>query len=189
MRRSPDHILDSFAAEPPKPVHACAQPGCVVAGEFKAPRSRAEVGKPENYLWFCLEHVRAYNAAWNYYQGMSDSEIERDLRHDTVWQRPTWPLGWRVAGAHIHDPMQVFEQGRETRYERPPEKPRRGAEEEEALAIFDLDPPFGQDELKRRYKSLVKQHHPDANGGSKEAEEKLKLITRAYAFLKARYFG
>ena len=54
----------------------------------------------------------------------------------------------------------------------------------ESLALFDLTPPFDLDSLKRRYKSLVKRHHPDANGGSRESEELLKHINHAYNYLK-----
>ena len=38
-------------------------------------------------------------------------------------------------------------------------------------------------EVKARYKELVKRHHPDAHGGDKAAEEKLKTINIAYAEL------
>ena len=31
--------------------------------------------------------------------------------------------------------------------------------------------------------------HPDAHGGDKEAEEKLKIINQAYTTLKASYFA
>jgi curved DNA-binding protein CbpA len=43
--------------------------------------------------------------------------------------------------------------------------------------------------VKARYHALVKQHHPDAHGGDKAAEEKLKIINQAYATLKASYFS
>jgi curved DNA-binding protein CbpA len=33
---------------------------------------------------------------------------------------------------------------------------------------------------------LAKQHHPDATGGDKQAEERLKDINRAYSLLKHR---
>jgi curved DNA-binding protein CbpA len=55
------------------------------------------------------------------------------------------------------------------------------------LAVFDLEPPLTAVQLKARYKVLVKQHHPDAHGGDKAAEEKLKIINQAYATLKASY--
>jgi curved DNA-binding protein CbpA len=40
-------------------------------------------------------------------------------------------------------------------------------------------------DVKSRYKELVKIHHPDANGGAREAEEKLKEINAAYSTLRA----
>jgi DnaJ-domain-containing protein 1 len=63
------------------------------------------------------------------------------------------------------------------------------SDEEKALIVFELEPPFTLIELKRRYKILVKLHHPDANGGDKMAEERLKVITQAYALLKSRFFS
>jgi curved DNA-binding protein CbpA len=42
--------------------------------------------------------------------------------------------------------------------------------------------------LKARYKELVKRHHPDAHGGDKAAEERLKVINQAYSTLKTSYF-
>lgn len=39
-------------------------------------------------------------------------------------------------------------------------------------------------EVKRRYKELAKQLHPDVNGGDLAAEERLKRINQAYAVLK-----
>ena len=43
------------------------------------------------------------------------------------------------------------------------------------------------DALKARYKELAKRHHPDANGGDKASEERLKLINLAYAAIR-HYF-
>ncbi|TMJ62637.1 MAG: molecular chaperone DnaJ, partial [Alphaproteobacteria bacterium] len=60
---------------------------------------------------------------------------------------------------------------------------------EQALAVFEIEPPFTLVRLKARYKVLVKLHHPDAHGGDKAAEEKLKIINQAYATLKASYFA
>src|ERR1700693_1150757 len=90
MRRQPTDPV--FAAEPLPPSRLCDHPGCECGGDFRAPRSRLEL---DRYYWFCLEHVRAYNVAWNYYRGMSEPEIEAEIRRDTVWQRPSWKLGGR----------------------------------------------------------------------------------------------
>jgi curved DNA-binding protein CbpA len=42
------------------------------------------------------------------------------------------------------------------------------------------------DVVKSRYKELAKRHHPDANGGSRDAEERLKTINLAYAAVRSR---
>jgi DnaJ domain len=161
----------------------CDHPGCAASGDYRAPRSRDRL---RQFYWFCLDHVRAYNAQWNYYAGMSAAEIEAEIRNDTVWQRPTWPLGGRfgVFRSRVRD-FGMF--GFEEEDERSARK-RPLTEEEQALVVFDLTPPITFAGLKSRYKELVKLHHPDAHGGDKAAEERLKVIIRAYATLKASYF-
>ncbi len=194
MRRQP--IDPVFTAEPELPVRACERAGCAAGGDFRAPRSRLELNL---YYWFCLEHVRAYNVAWNYYAGMSETDIEAEIRRDTVWQRPSWKLGERHGpGPRTHDPFGFYtgkEQGREhDRGRRANGQARDAASRaasacDQALAVFDLEPPFTPVRLKARYIVLVKLHHPDAHGGDKAAEEKLKIINQAYATLKASYFN
>ena len=165
----------------------CDHPGCSAGGEYRAPRSRDRL---DVFFWFCLDHVRAYNAQWNYYAGMSAAEIEAEIRNDTVWQRPTWKLGSRYGtnGPRLRDDFGIFgggaaETGREARKRRPP------TAEEAALIVFSIEPPFTLVRLKARYKELVKLHHPDAHGGDKAAEEMLKVINLAYSTLKASYFS
>ena len=191
-------LLDPFleaAAEPP--LRICDYPGCMAGGDYRAPKSRLELNE---YYWFCLEHVRTYNSAWNYYAGMSDAEIEAEIRHDTVWQRPTWRLGARHGPGHadrIRDYFEVFSTGPAGAGERGRRNSERGRDparralsaREQALAVFEIEPPFTLVRLKARYKTLVKMHHPDAHGGDKAAEEKLQIINQAYATLKASYFG
>ena len=189
MRRQPiDPIL---TVEPAAPLRLCDHPGCASGGDFRAPRSRLELN---HYYWFCLEHVRSYNLSWNYYAGMSDGEVEAEIRRDTVWQRPSWKLGERYGPRpHIRDPFgfqEKFEQakaGRRQHSEARDPAARALSARDQALAVFDLEPPLTAVQLKARYKVLVKQHHPDAHGGDKAAEEKLKIINQAYATLKASY--
>lgn len=160
----------------------CAQAGCELPGEFRAPKSRDNV---REYIWFCLDHVRAYNSSWNYYAGMSADEIESDRHGTTFWHRPTWPLNGMRPGQGIRDDFGFFDSEAD-----PAAGPTAGAktaamdsETVDALAIMKLSPPLTADAIKRRYKELVKQHHPDANGGDKLAEERLKAINQAYATL------
>ena len=61
-----------------------------LAGEYRAPKSRDHL---RAFHHFCLDHVRDYNRAWDFFSGMSQSEIEEYLREDVTWHRPTGPLG------------------------------------------------------------------------------------------------
>jgi hypothetical protein len=153
-------------------------PGCDAAGEYRAPKSRTALNE---YHWFCLEHVRAYNAAWDYYRGMTPGEIEAQLRADTGWRRPTWPLG-RLGGMIdeelLRDPLHVLN-ARRTRTERRPDADAP-PEMRQPLATLGLDWPVTLDE------ELAKKHHPDANNGDRSAEERLKDINLAYAAVRVR---
>ncbi len=171
----------------------CEYPDCAEPAEYRAPKSRDRL---HDYRWFCLEHIREYNKAWNYYAGMSAEEIEQETRRDTTWQRPTWPLGMRVGGYRrfvqgttaLHDGFGIFGRGdgwpgrRDARTRTAGFHP--ASAEARALSIVDLEPPLTLTRLKARYKELVKLHHPDANGGDKLAEERLKDINEAYSTLK-----
>ena len=166
-----------------RPSRSCDHPGCAQGGEFRAPKSRAELTE---YYWFCLEHVRAYNQAWDYYAGMAPDEIESMMRLDTTWQRPTWPLGtmsggrWRLDPERVKDPFNVFD---EDMWQKPQDRPATPPPDEAALRIMDLKAPLTSETLKARYKELCKLHHPDANNGDKAAEERFKLIGQAYKTL------
>ncbi len=178
----------------PKSRHAppggCEWPGCVSEAQHRAPKSPDTL---REYYWFCLDHVRAYNKAWNYYEGMDEGEIEREIRNDTCWRRPTWPMGASRNGqarpGGFDDAFGIFEDA---------DRPDAGAREAEADArtpqgrayrALGLRPPTTLTELKARYKHLVKRLHPDVNGGDKDAEDRLKEINQAYATLKSHLAG
>ena len=57
-----------------KRVRVCDAPGCKEEGQHPAPKSRRKAN--ERY-YFCLEHVREYNKAWNYFEGMTPGAVER----------------------------------------------------------------------------------------------------------------
>src|SRR5262245_40293300 len=81
---------DAFAGT----VHRCAWKGCCKSGEYRAPKDRALQG---HYL-FCLDHVRAYNAQWDFHAGLSPEEMEAELRDTSMWGRPTWKFGTLGSG-------------------------------------------------------------------------------------------
>jgi len=177
---------DIIACENGETSRVCAHAECNRAAEYRAPVSRRDL---TNYVWFCLEHIRKYNAAWNYYADMDDDSIEREIREDIVWRRPTWPLGSRPAAIsdHIRDPLNLLD-GAETdgpaAREAEVQMRRFSATEREALSILGLVAPVTMVDVKLRYRTLVKQLHPDANGGDKRAEDRLKLVNHAYRMLR-----
>ena len=166
-------------------VARCDHPGCDEIGEFRAPRSRENL---ESFYWFCRPHAREYNATWNYCAGMDERAIEAEVRQDTVWRRPTWPLGARGGMPRMRDPLTLFP-GEDT------EDPARAraaqiqmqamsAAERAALATLGLEAPVTLEDVKLRYKTLAKTLHPDANGGDKRAEDRLKSVNHAYTTLR-----
>ncbi|MEC9022835.1 MAG: J domain-containing protein [Pseudomonadota bacterium] len=167
----------------------CDMANCNKVGEFKAPKSPDRL---EEYFWFCLEHVREYNRSWNYYEGMTEEEIERHIRLDITWQRPTWPFtGKRKNGSPEFNlgPFGIGDWNTELKVDRHSEKtgwhPRPRSPEEEAIKILTISAPVTVQEIKSQYKKLVKENHPDSNGGDRQSEEKLKSINHAYSVLMA----
>jgi hypothetical protein len=144
-------------------LRSCDWPGCSLGGAHRAPKSPHEL---DSHYWFCLEHVRTYNAQWDFFAGMTQAEIEAFQRDNATWHRPTWPLGDR--------PTQT------------PREPPANRRTRQALAELQLGAEVGLKDIKNRYKQLAKRYHPDANGGDKRAEERLKRINEAYEYLLAR---
>jgi DnaJ-domain-containing protein 1 len=192
MQKNRPNLSFDFRETPRSQLRLCEHPGCTGHGEYRAPKGRDKLNE---YWWFCLDHVREYNKSWDFYAGMTQEQIERHLRQDTTWQRPTWPMGdWRTRERNTRD--KIFNggfafgadwSGEETQTKRQPPRAKPRTPEEEALAVLDLPPDADFVTIKTRYRLLAKQHHPDANGGSKEAEERLKTINHAYNTLKATF--
>ncbi|MBQ8149719.1 MAG: J domain-containing protein [Clostridia bacterium] len=49
--------------------------------------------------------------------------------------------------------------------------------------VLGLSPGASDDEIKAAYRKLAKKYHPDLNGGSAEAERKMKEVNDAYTYL------
>ena len=171
----------------------CDFPGCHLDGLYKAPKGPRQL---RDYYYFCLEHVREYNRSWNFNEGLDEEELEQMIRRSTTWERPSWPFGAREADIssllnnEIRDVFGLFE-GNDIRYQKRQENKERqffyshlDPNQIKALSVMGLELPIELEELKSKYKDLVKLNHPDRNGGDKEAEERLKLINEAYTTLK-----
>ena len=177
------------AAEEPR----CNFPGCNELGPFRAPQGRDREGQ---FFCFCLEHVREYNASYNYFNGMSADDVANYQRDALTGHRPTWTMGSNRSGKGFReegggegtgDPLGMFraETGARAGRRKEPPKPRVGIAAAKALDKLGLDETAGAPDVKARYKDLVKRLHPDANGGDRSNEDRLREIIRAYAYLKS----
>ena len=67
----------------------------------------------------------------------------------------------------------------------PPEARAVRNAERKALNALGLEADASAHEVKTRFKTLVKRHHPDANGGDRSSEDRLREIIQAYNYLKS----
>jgi hypothetical protein len=174
----------------------CEWPGCAGAATHRAPKGRDR----ENEYWrFCLDHVREYNHNYNFFAGMSTDDIARYQREAVIGHRPTWKMGMnggKPAGRSraarcgpafegANDPFELFGDAangdhlkrRETRVIRNAER--------KALDALGLEGEATTAQIKVRFKELAKRYHPDANGGDRSSEERLREIIQAYNYLKS----
>lgn len=180
---------------------SCEWPGCQAAGGHRAPKGREE----KQYWNFCLPHARDYNASYNYFQGMTVDEIARWQKDSIVGHRPTWKMGQggtgaateRSSGARLRrdpkDPFGLFREmggmGAKARADaKAPSTDEtrviRNAQRK-ALETLGFEANATAAEVKARFKDLVKRHHPDANGGDRSTEDRLREIIQAYKYLKS----
>jgi hypothetical protein len=181
---------------------ACEWPNCKAPATHRAPKGRL---REREYWQFCLDHVRAYNHSYNFFAGMSPDDIARYQKEAVIGHRPTWKMGmnggrpssrshssrFRPEFSGANDPFGMFREfdaagGARADFDRRTSEARtvRNAERK-ALDALGLEAEASTQEVKTRFKELVKRHHPDANGGDRSSEDKLREIIQAYNYLKS----
>jgi curved DNA-binding protein CbpA len=184
----------------PKPRDAvanCEWPDCQNKGAHRAPKGRENA---REYWHFCLDHVREYNQSYNFFSGMNADAVARYQKDALTGHRPTWKMGanggvkkgaaeGELDGAF--DPFSMFSElnGRSRWRQGPEATPKAETRkvmnaERKALQVMGLGPDATLADVKVKYKALVKQHHPDANGGDRSTEDRLIEIIKAYNYLK-----
>ena len=165
---------------------ACDHRGCEQAGQYRAPKSPDTL---DDYFWFCRDHVREYNLKWNFFQGATEEEFEKFIDKDRVWGRETKPFGkrgdedraWQRLG--VEAPMEILganatlNPGRVMGRKLPPTERR-------AIDILEAKDSWTKPEIRKQYKSLVKDLHPDMNGGDRSDEERLQEVVWAWDQIK-----
>jgi len=173
----------------------CQWGNCSKRGSHRAPKGRDAEGQ---YYYFCREHVSEYNKSYNYFAGMDDGEVANFQKSSATGHRPTWSMGVHGTdsatlkplrdGKEPGDPLEILKAMRGRTYKRPsPAEERRrfvvkGARKH--LEALNLDENATPDEIKIKFKALVKLHHPDHNGGDRSSEERFREVLAAYNYLK-----
>ncbi|HEY2528644.1 MAG TPA: J domain-containing protein [Xanthobacteraceae bacterium] len=182
---------------------ACQWPSCSAPATHRAPKGRLRAGE---YWRFCLEHVREYNNSYNFFAGMSEDAVAKYQKEALTGHRPTWKMGsvggrrqgvrrrpgdFRGADWVTDDPFSLFGEGggRSFGHARTASEGRKILNaQRRALDVLGLEPDAARADIKSRFKVLVKRHHPDANGGDRGSEERLREIIQAYNYLKSAGF-
>ncbi|MFA9200702.1 MAG: J domain-containing protein [Cypionkella sp.] len=177
-------------------VQHCQAPGCDEPGQFRAPGPRGPgFDGPGEWLWFCLDHVRAFNAAYNWFEGMSAEEIVAAQHPAAGWANSSTTRAFRPDGgagatprwADFADPLEAIGARAGDLRRRAAGRARASRftrEEQAALAAMDLAPDVDRTALRRRYSELVRRYHPDRNGGDRRHEDRLTRVVEAYQLLR-----
>jgi len=170
----------------------CDKEGCSDIGEFKAPKSRIKLNE---YYFFCLAHIKEYNKSWNFYKGLTVDQIEQSINKDSVWDRPSWPLKgnpnkvMEQLNEFMNNDYNLFENDRNYQeyYKNKLLDETLTKEQNLALKSLGMKLPINLEQIKKKYKKLVKIFHPDVNDNNKEAEAKFKEINESYKILLKKF--
>lgn len=180
----------------------CQWPTCKAPATHRAPKGRLRAAE---YWQFCLEHVREYNNSYNFFAGMSEDAIAQYQKDALTGHRPTWKMGslggkraarrgraeFRGFDGPTDDPFSLFGEtgARRAGHARAaPEGRKVFNAQRRALDVLGLEADAKRADIKARFKMLVKRHHPDANGGDRGSEARLREIIQAYNYLKTAGF-
>ncbi|HOB12882.1 MAG TPA: J domain-containing protein [Novosphingobium sp.] len=183
---------DRFHGRVNSSARPCDFPGCAEPGEFRAPGPRgASFDGPGDYRWFCLDHVREFNAGYDWFEGMSAEEIIAAQNPVHGWDRqtrafsPTAGIDQAPRWGDFADPLEAISARARTR--RPAQRKDGRAvtpAEREALETLGLELDADRRALRKRYSELVHALHPDRNGGDRSSEKRLQTVVEAYQLLR-----
>ncbi|MDD3798280.1 MAG: DnaJ domain-containing protein [Novosphingobium sp.] len=171
----------------------CEAPGCDEPGEFRAPGGRPSgFDGPGDYRWFCLDHVRAFNAGYDFFEGMSADEILDAQSPVAGWANASRIYSGDMDGvprwADFADPLDAIGARAADIRRRAAGNTREWARftprEREALNVMGLGGDTDRTSLRRRYSQLVRKYHPDRNGGDRSHEGRLQRVVEAYQLLR-----
>jgi len=162
----------------------CDWNNCSNIGQYRAPIERDNSKK---YRLLCLKHIKEFNKNWNYFEKMNDAEILEFIKSDMTWHKPTqnfsaqdnfFKILWNNALKE-----DLNKNGIDKNYAKIAQL-NFSNKDLKAFDILGLDVTINWENIRSKFKKLVKKFHPDMNSGNRKFEEKLKIITLAYTQLK-----
>lgn len=139
----------------------CDRHGCDKPGDCPAPKSP---NSPERW-YFCSDHAGEYNRNWDYFQGLDEEERtqrERNERRDAGGFQSSAYHAWGGPGDGS-----------------------RSRDELHALKALDLEDDADFETVKKSWRRLAKEYHPDVKPGDAQAAVRFQAIQAAYEVLRA----
>lgn len=139
----------------------CDRHGCDRPGDCPAPKSP----NSRERWYFCTDHAAEYNRNWDYFQGLDKEEREQreqEESRDAGGFKGSSFYGWGGPGDGS-----------------------RSRDEMRALDILELESDADFEAVKKKWRSLAKEHHPDVKPGDEDAAARFHAIQTAYEVLKS----
>ena len=168
----------------------CDYGDCNQYGEFLAKTKSSEK------FFYCLIHIKDFNKNYNFFEGMSEDEVIDYQISAIIGHRPTWKSGTNPQANYysnfaknddssFNDPFDLFEREKTSKYERK-SKIKKGKISTEAYKLLDYNSLSKKDDIKKKFKEVVRSLHPDTNGGDNSQEDLLNEVISAYKTLKSK---
>ena len=170
-------------------IRKCEVEGCSEEAKYRAPKSPKDL---ENFHWFCLKHVKEYNTRWNFFKNHSEEEFEKEVNLSKTWGRKTKPFGSKSSVNKTHsdgnsrlrfgmeDPYGFIDSLGNTETNPLGAKKRLNHSEQKALSILGATATMTKNEIRKLYKILIKDLHPDTNDGKRDDEERMTEVVWAW---------
>lgn len=185
-------------------VQRCEHKGCDELGVCKAPKPFAartiqvpgQKVTTEDCHWFCQRHAAEYNETYDFFDGMTEAEITEFQASAGFGHKPTWrfgggPVGAAGRAARMNNPRSwrgakdwLYNGHTGDRAQRDPAHDRTRLQKR-ALDEMGLPHNAQAAQVRERYGALIKQYHPDSNGGDRSMEHRLHVVIRAFKALKS----
>ncbi|MBA1349900.1 J domain-containing protein [Rhizobium sp. WYCCWR 11146] len=173
----------------------CQWDGCESGGANRAPVGRDAEGL---YLVFCPQHAREYNKGYNFASNLSDPVTARYQREAANGSRKTWgtrldqatemplPSTVRSGTAKALNARKIAARHQATKADL--QRRKLKVLEAKAFETLGLSQDATPEEIRQRYKLMLKMHHPDANRGDRNSEDELRAAIDAHKILKLNGF-